>query len=360
MGMRNSRNRLKSFLKRIGVGPRGSKDLEYEEAFEAMDVILSGDYEPATLGAFLMAMRWKGPTAEELAAFADAFASRITRPEIRLDNVIDIGGAFDGKNRTLILSVPAALVAAGAGAGIVFVGADNVPPKRGVTPGAVLRALGIETRRKLASSAVDISSCGVGFVDLAIACPVWKELLPIRDAVVKRTFLNTIEPLLNPLGVSVHFGSVFHRPFGERVCEAAGSARRLGFERVVIAEGVEGATEIGGGVTRFYEKAMNGIRTYDIDLRELGIAARTEEIRSSAVTMEQLSSESARSTELLLTGGTVSEAYRDLVLANAAVLLHVGRIVSGWEEGLELARASLTSGAAWTALSEWRRRGREE
>lgn len=347
-------NRLLPFLAKVGTGQRGSRDLSYEEAREAMAAILDGAFHPVTLGAFLLAERWKPETAEELAGFADAVGERLERPlpPRAVPGLLDCAGAYDGKTRTLNAGVAAALVAAGAGVPVILHGAVGIPTKAGMTPAHVLARLGIDILGTAEEALSDLERVGIAYLHQPVFHPSLHALLEARTAVGKRTFLNTVEPLANPLGAAVHVGGFFHVPFGERLCHALKRSNR-GFSRAVMVEGIEGSDEIRPGRAAVAELRDGEVYTYHIESAALGLDCRMGDVTASATGAEAMADESARRVEAVLRGEDRT-GYRDVVLLNAALRLYASGRAATWEEGVRLARRSLESGAPWEKLREWR------
>lgn len=347
-------NRLLPFLAKVGTGEKGAKDLSYEEAREAMTAILDGAFHPVTLGAFLLAERWKPETAEELAGFADAVAERLERPALprTVPGLLDCAGAYDGKTRTLNVGIPAALVAAGAGVPVILHGAAGIPTKAGMTPAPILARLGIDPLRTPDGALSDLKRAGIAYLHQPVFHPSLHALLASRIALGKRTFLNTVEPLANPMGAATHVGGFFHGPFGERICHALRRSN-LGFTRAVMVEGVEGSDEIRPGRAAVVELRGGEVLTYPVESAALGLACRMSDVTASAAGAEAMAAESALRIQAVLRGEDRS-GYRDAVLLNAALRLYASGRAATWEEGIRLARRSLESGAPWERLRKWR------
>lgn len=347
-------NKLLQFISKIGTGAKGSKDLSYEEAYAAMQAILEGNYHPVTLGAFTLAERWKPETAVELAAFADAMADRIIYPQetIHPPNLINCAASYNGKSRTFNFALPAALVTAAAGVPVVIHGAQDIPTKKGMTTSHLLSELGINLNRTPDQSLADVQHCNIGYLHQPVFNPDLFRLLSDRCAIGKRTFFNTIEPIANPLGAKVHLGGFVHRPFGELICRAV-QASRLGFERVVMVCGIEGADEIRPGRSLVVELKEGETQAYYVEMEELGLHARNEDTETASREKTLMTRESMDRT-LSLLNGDVHSGFAHIVLVNAALRLYAAGMVSRISEGVELARTAVTSGGAMTVLSRWK------
>lgn len=404
-------NELVRWMQRVGGGPSSGKALSFEDAREAMTAILSGAYHPVTFGAFLMALRWKGESVDELAGFVAALRTDALRrtgwqPE-PLPGLVDVGGNYDGKVRSPVAMVAAALIAVAAGARVLLHDGTEVPTKRGVTKYHVLQALGVPVDQSPAEAASTIRRCGIGFLHSPRFNPGLHELLALRQQLGKRSFLNSVESLINPLGAEVHVGGFFHVAYGERLCRAAIRAG-VGWRRVIMVQGSEGVDEIRLGrahVAEWRDGELYGqvVRSDDLGLTlepfrwEDAIAEAGSDGPADAPALAVAARLSSRWTETLLgvvagdapgamlravpgaapgaasrgstddrrdgygAGGAaeggvgeVPEAFRDAVLLNAGLLLYAAGRASSLEAGVALARETLASGTPARVLEAWR------
>ena len=133
------------FRKRLIVtakGRHGAKNMNRQEAKEALDFLFSAEAHPAQVGAFLTAMRFKAATVEEMMGFLDAMEGAATLVSPKVEGVLNCNGPYDGRKRALNLSVASAIVTAAAGVPVVLHSNTGLPPKDGVTNAKVLEALG--------------------------------------------------------------------------------------------------------------------------------------------------------------------------------------------------------------------------
>ena len=351
-------NRLLAFMGKIGAGPRGAKDLAYEEACQAMQALLDGAYHPVTFGSFLLAERWKPESVEELAAFSDAMMERLVRPTcpVFIPGLVNASGAYDGKEHTLNLGVPAALVAAAAGTPVLLHGSQDIPAKRGMTPSHVLSRLGIDPLRTPDQALEDLQACRIAYLHQSIVNPAMHALLEHRQHVGKRTFLNTIEPLANPLGAETHIGGFFHRPYAETICQTIARSR-LGFRRALLVMGLEGSDEIRPDRSFCAESREGAIKTYYLEPARFGLRVETDDVEAPAADRESLCALSAERILAFLEDRAPS-SYRDLVLLNAAVRLYGGGKAVSMEVGLLQAKQAWESGAVRALFEAWQARCR--
>jgi anthranilate phosphoribosyltransferase len=356
----------------VGSGPRSADDMTREQAREAMTRVLDGDPDPTTLGAFLLANRWKRNGPGELSAFVDVMRERsvaVAEPEV---DPVDCGANYDGKARTALLGVAAGLVAAAAGTPVVVHGGDRVPATGGVAYRHVLDELGVATDLSPAESAAMVDETGFGFYYEPRFNPKVHDLLDRREAMGVRTFLNTVETLANPANASIHLGSFFHLSFARKMAETLAESQTQSVERVLMFQGLEGYDDVRPGTTRVAEwrasdrdgsdGARNdrgpegsgdpgdggGLVDYEIETAEYGL-----NVDDDALAVEDVRAESARITEEVL-GSDRFDAFSDAVALNAAVRIYAGGDAADLGAALDVARGVLADGDAAGALDELR------
>jgi anthranilate phosphoribosyltransferase len=237
-----TRSRYEGFratIKAVGTGPRGARPLKFAEARDAMTATLAGEVSDAQAGAFLVAMRIKGETPEELAGLAQAL--RDAALPMRADGrrpLVACAGAYDGVSEAPQLSLAAAVVASAAGAGVVVHCGDTLGPKRGVTAADVLAALGGPARPGPDDSAAMLKRSGVALVHAGEALPGWRRLATLRDEIGLRSPVHSAEKLVDYLGARRFVVGHTHGPYGARIC---GALALLDAERAVAVRGVEGS-----------------------------------------------------------------------------------------------------------------------
>jgi anthranilate phosphoribosyltransferase len=230
---------FRATIKAVGTGLHGSRTLSFAEAREAMALILAGEVSDAQAGAFLIAMRIKGETPEELAGLAQALRDAALPMEAACDRpVVACAGAYDGVAEAPQLSLAAAVLAAAAGAGVVVHCGDTLGPKRGVTAADVLGALGGKARPRPGESAEMLARAGVAVVHAGEALPGWRRLAALRDEIGLRGPVHSAEKLVDYLGARRFVVGHTHGPYGARLC---GALALLDAERAVAVRGVEGS-----------------------------------------------------------------------------------------------------------------------
>ena len=334
----------------IGSGPKSAEDMSREQARDAFEQILDHEVDPTTLGAFFLANRWKGNTPEELAAYVDILRERSEIPAREPVDAVDCGANYDGKRETAILGVGAGLVAAAAGTPVVVHAADGVPTKYGATYTDVLAALSIETEISPRESAAMLEDIGFGYYYQPAFHPRLHDLLSYRERMAVRTFVNTIETLLNPANATTHLGSFYHLTFATKVIAAIAESESVTFDRVIMMQGVEGYDDIRPGYTQLAEWTGEEVRDFSIETDDFGL-----ELTGDDLVVEDVARDSARITAEVLAGHRDGH-FADAIALNAAVRLYAGETVDSIAAGIDLARETIDTGEPHELLEELRSR----
>ncbi|RMH51187.1 MAG: anthranilate phosphoribosyltransferase [Zetaproteobacteria bacterium] len=232
--------RLAALIGRIGRGRHGSRDLTRAEAADALRALFAPEADPLQLGAFLIAQRMKGETAEELAGFVDAARATIEGcGTVRHPEAVDLP-CYAGKRRAPPLHLLAALRAARSDGIPVVIHAPEAIAGR-LSAVAALRALGIDPAGSLAEADAMLRTRGIALLSLDRFCPPLARLLGLRPRLGVRSFANTVARLLNPLGCGGQLNGFFHAPYGARM---AAANRLLGQPRALLFMGAEGEPEL--------------------------------------------------------------------------------------------------------------------
>ena len=316
-------------------------DLTRAEAFEAMHEIMRGEATQAQIAGFLVSLRAKGETADEIAGCAEAMRDHVlaVRPQ-RADLVDTAGTGGDGKS-TLNISTAAALVAAAAGAGVAKHGNRAASSQTGSAD--VLEALGFDLDLEPERIARSIDELGFGFMFAQAHHPAMRHAAPVRRELGTRTVFNVLGPLTNPAGARAQVVGVYSPTLVRPIAEAL---VQLGAHRAFVVHGAGGIDELSPvGPSLVCEVVGGGVRDRTVDPAELGIARCTvEELAGGAP------AENADAIRRVLAGEPGGR--RDAVLLNAAGAIAAGGHAEDLREGLELARAALDSGAAETRVDE--------
>lgn len=233
---------MRSIIQRVATGPELSKDISLEEAREGMRLVLDGRADPVQAAIFLIALRMKRETDDEVRGILEAIRAATVRVEAAVDDVVDIADPYDGFARTLPASpfLPAVLAACGVAA--ISHGVERMGPKYGVTHRQVLRAAGVPVDLEPQEAAARLAQPGVGwaYLDQSRFCPRLHALTDLRTRMVKRPALTTTEVLAGPVRGrrKTHLVTGYvHKPY-PRIY--AMLARHAGFDSALLVRGVEG------------------------------------------------------------------------------------------------------------------------
>ena len=315
------------------------RDLSQADAREVMRSIMAGDATPGQIGGFLVALRLKGETADEIAGCAEAMREHVlvVRPE-RSDLVDTAGTGGDGA-RTFNISTAAALVAAAAGAGVAKHGNRAVSSSSGSAD--VLEALGFNLDLAPESIARSIDELGFGFLFAPTHHPAMRHAAPIRRELATRTVFNVLGPLTNPAGARAQVVGVYDPELVPTIAEVLA---RLGAERAFVVHGAAGVDELSpAGPNLVCEVVRGEVRRREIDPLELGI----DRCAPGDLTGGEPAENAETIREILAGAGG---GKRDAVLLNAAGAIAAGGLAKDLAEGVGIAREAIDSGAAGERL----------
>jgi anthranilate phosphoribosyltransferase len=331
----------------VGSGHKSADDMNRAQAREAFARILADDPAHTTLGAFLLANRWKRNTPTELAAFTDIMRERSVETAEPDCDPVDCGANYDGKHTTALLGVGAGLVAAAAGTPVVTHSGDRVPTQEADAYRHVLDELGVRTDLDPAESAAMTDEVGFGFYSQSQFNPGVDVLQDRRAEMGVRTFINTVETLANPANADVHLGSFYHLPFAKRIVETVGEMDSQDVSRVIMFQGLEGYDDIRPGTTVVAE--FDGEFTdYEIETAEYGMDFEREDLEVGDV-----AADSATITREVLAGER-ADAFADAIALNAAVRIYARKDCDTLAAGLDRARGVIEDGSAAVKLDALR------
>jgi anthranilate phosphoribosyltransferase len=324
---------LKPFIAKAALG----QALDRADARAAFEIIMSGAATPSQIGGFLMALRVRGETVDEIVGAVGAMRARMLTVEAPADAIDIVGTGGDGAG-TYNISTLASLIVAGAGVPVAKHGNRALSSKSGTAD--ALSCLGVKLDIGPAVIARCIREAGVGFMFAQQHHSAMRHVGPTRVELGTRTIFNLLGPLSNPAGVSRQLVGVFAPHW---VVPVAKVLRDLGSESVWVVHG-EGLDEITTTGTTHVAAVENGdIRTFDLTPADFGL---------DRVELAALKGGDGAYNALALARVLDGEAsaYRDISLANAAAALVIAKRATTLADAMTLARQSLESGAARTAL----------
>jgi len=232
---------IHSIIQRIATGPELSKNIELEEASAAMSAILNGDIDDVQSAIFLIALRMKRETIEENFGILDALLKATNCQQADLDDLVDLGDPYSGYNRSIPISAFLPPLLAELGLPSIIHGLGSVTPKFGLTHKHINQALdnNTELSTKEAKSQLEDRKKGWVYLDQSRYCATLHDLVSLRNKVVKRTVINTVESLIGPIrGRRTHsiLGFV-HKQYPPIY---AALTARAGFDTSLVIRGVEG------------------------------------------------------------------------------------------------------------------------
>jgi anthranilate phosphoribosyltransferase len=316
-------------------------DLDRDEARRVMGSIMEGGATPAQIGGFLVALRLKGETADEIAGCAEAMREHVLPVRPRRSDLVDTAGTGGDGARTFNISTAAALVAAAAGAGVAKHGNRAVSSSSGSAD--VLEALGFSLELPPERIERSIDELGFGFLFAPTHHPAMRHAAPVRRELAARTVFNVLGPLTNPAGARAAVVGVYAP---ELVPTIADVLLRLGATRAFVVHGARGIDELSpAGPNLVCEVVAGEVRRRVIDPLELGVQRSTpEELRGGNP------EENAKTIREIFAGA--NGGRRDAVLLNAAGAIAAGGLAKDLLDGLGLAREALDSGLAGERLEE--------
>jgi anthranilate phosphoribosyltransferase len=312
------------------------RDLDRAQARAVMDEIMAGEATSAQIGGFLVALRLKGETPDEIAGFAEAIRGRGLAVAPQRADLVDTAGTGGDGQATINISTAAALVAAAAGAGVAKHGNRAVSSASGSAD--VLEALGfvldVPARRIEAS----IDELGFGFLFAPTHNPGFRHAAPVRKELAARTVFNVLGPLTNPAGARAQLVGVYDPALVPTIAEVLA---RLDARRAFVVHGAFGVDELSPAGPNLVCEVVDGtVHERTIDPVDLGVArCAPEELRGG-------SPEQNAAVIRAVFSGEERGAKRDAILLNAAGAIAAGGHADDLREGLDAARQAVDSGAA--------------
>ncbi len=319
------------------------RSLDRARSREVMGEIMRGEATPAQIGGFLVGLRAKGETAEEIAGCADAMREHVLPVHPARTDVVDVVGTGGDGARTFNISTAAALVAAAAGGAVAKHGNRAVSSISGSAD--VLEALGFRLEQPPERIAESIDTLGFGFMFAPAHHPAMKHAAPVRRELGTRTIFNVLGPLTNPAGARAGIFGVFSPALVRTFADAL---VQLGSPRAFVVHGFGGIDELSPAGPNLVCEVVDGtVREHTVEPASLGIGPC-----DPAELAGGTPAENARSIEEILAGAV--GAKREAVLLNAAGAIAAGGHAADLREGVELAREAIASGAAAARLHELR------
>ena len=324
------------------------ENLSSDDAARAMELILAGTPTTAQIAAFLVALRMKGETPDELLGFARAMRARSIRIEHGLngETVLDTCGTGGDGCSTFNISTVAAFVVAGAGVRVAKHGNRSISSRCGSAD--ILEALGVNIELAPAEVAACIREVGIGFLFAPMLHPAMKHAREARNELQMRTAFNLLGPLTNPAGATAQLVGAPSVRAAEMLAQALAS---LGLQRGFVVHGMDGLDEITTtGETLVLEIQRGAIGHRSVYPADFGVPRATlDDLRGGDA------AENA-AIALAVLGGEPGPR-RDIVLVNAAAALVAAGRATNFGHGMRLAAESIDTGAALAKLEALKKTG---
>jgi len=330
---------FKSYLAKVADG----KALTEDETMAAFRVMMAGEATPAQIGGFLMALRVRGETVEEITGGAQVMREMATAVAAPAGAIDTCGTGGDGSG-TYNISTAAAFVVAGCGVPVAKHGNKALSSKSGSAE--VLERLGVKLGIPPAQITRCIQGAGVGFMFAPAHHAAMKHVGPSRAELGTRTIFNLLGPLSNPAGTKFQLVGVFAEQWVEPLAHVLA---KLGSERVWVVHGAGGLDELTTtGASRVAELSGGRVRTFEVTPEDAGLdRAKPDDLKGGAP------EENAKALKALLDGEKGGlKAYRDIVLLNSAAALVVAGKAADLKEGATLAAEAIDKGRARDALEK--------
>lgn len=316
-------------------------DLSQEQAGAVLAEIMAGNGSVPQIAGFLIALRTKGETVDEIAGLAGTMRALATPVPTSRGDLLDTAGTGGGRH-TFNVSTTAALVAAAAGAAVAKHG--NRSATRASGSADVLEALGVRIDLTPEAVAQCIDRVGFGFMFAPAHHAATRFVIPARAELAVRTIFNFLGPLTNPAGARRQVVGVSDPRYLEAL---AGALARLGCDRALVVSSADGLDEMSTSApTHVVEVNGEELRRYDVSPADVGLAESPPEAISGGDPAAN-----AAVTRSVFDGAEGPDT--DLVLLNAGAAIYAAGKVEDLRGGVEAARETIASGAAARTLDEY-------
>ncbi|POO57496.1 anthranilate phosphoribosyltransferase [Agrobacterium rosae] len=324
---------LKPLIAKVANG----ESLNRDESRQAFDILMSGGATPSQIGGFLMALRVRGETVDEIVGAVSSMRSRMLPVTAPADAMDIVGTGGDGLG-TYNISTLASIIVAGTGVPVAKHGNRALSSKSGTAD--ALSALGVKLDIGPELISRCVSEAGLGFMFAQLHHSAMRHVGPSRVELGTRTVFNLLGPLSNPAGAKKQLLGVFSPRWLVPLAEVL---RDLGSESIWVVHG-DGLDEITTTGTTHVAALENGtIRTFDLTPKDFGV---------DVASIEDLKGGDGIANAAALRGvlGGAKNPYRDISLCNAAAALVVAGKAETLSDGMKIASASLEDGKAAAAL----------
>ncbi len=315
------------------------QDLSAAEMQSVMRTIMSGQATPAQIGGFLIGLRMKGETTNEIAAAAQVMRDLATSVEVAATPLVDTCGTGGDASGSFNISTASAFVVAAAGAKVAKHGNRSISSQSGSAD--VLEVAGVKLDLTPEQVAACVEQLGVGFMFAPLHHSAMKHAIGPRKEMGVRTLFNVLGPLTNPAGARCQVLGVFAKEWLEPLAEVLGE---LGSQHVLVVHSEDGMDEISiNAATDVAELKDGAVITYKITPEQFGMQRGNQ---------SDLAAGGAQKSLAIINSVFDNEAgsARDIVALNAGAAIYVAGLAETLEQGVEQALAVLAAGGAKAKL----------
>jgi anthranilate phosphoribosyltransferase len=317
-------------------------DLNQQEMTEVMNLIMTGEATPAQIGGFLVGLRIKGETVQEITGAATVMRQLATPVSVDIEGLVDTCGTGGSGSNKFNVSTASAFVAAAVGVRVAKHGNRGASSKSGSAD--LLEASGANIMLEPAQVARCIDTVGVGFLFALSHHSAMKHAIGARREMIVRTIFNLLGPLTNPAGAERQLLGVYDKRWVQPIAEVLQS---LGTKHVMVVHSDDGLDEISIAAPTAVAELKNGeIREYQIEPEQFG--CRRQSIDSLRV---ENAEESLVLVKQALDGS--NEAATDFVILNAGAAIYVSGKANSLENGVEMASDAIGSGLAMEKMKDF-------
>jgi anthranilate phosphoribosyltransferase len=317
------------------------KNLSSEDMTSVMRLIMTGEATPAQVGGFLIGLRMKGETVEEVAAAASVMRELSTRVEVDKEHLVDTCGTGGDASGSFNISTASAFVVAAAGGRVAKHGNRSVSSKSGSAD--VLEAAGVNLELGPEQVARCVNEIGVGFMFAPLHHSAMKHAIGPRREMAVRTIFNVLGPLTNPAGAPNQVLGVFSNDWVEPLARVL---KQLGSNHVLVVHADDGLDEISiGAVTHVAELKDDEITTYTV---------QPEDFAMQRADLSAIRAEDARHSLAIIKSVLANEEgpAKDIVCLNAGAAIYAAGLAGSLAQGVDRARQVIASGEAAAKLDQ--------
>ncbi len=316
-------------------------DLSADEMSDVMRLIMTGEATPAQVGGFLIGLRMKGETVDEVAAAAGVMRELATRVEVNKENLVDTCGTGGDASGSFNISTASAIVVAAAGGRVAKHGNRSISSKSGSAD--VLEAAGVNLELTPDQVAECVNEIGVGFMFAPMHHSAMKHAIGPRREMAVRTIFNVLGPLTNPAAAPNQVLGVFSKDWVEPLAEVL---NRLGSEHVMVVHADDGMDEISIASSTFVAELKDGtVSSYAISPDDFGLnRAELSEIRAE---------DAKDSLDIIKAAFDDTDGpAKDIICLNAGAAIYVAGLTDSLKQGVARAAEVIASGEAAKKLNQ--------